>query len=174
MGQKYKNCYFRLKCYFCKCAEIKSWHIYVWSQHLCKRLDSSHDVLRPKTNIPTPFTPRITVFCRSQWTQAPMIRWDSGVSVFRMGPAASGRGLCDIERVIFRVTKSRVEKLRKYTDYNLNRKSQVIGIFSSCLDFPIFWYDITQSAFAGCRTHMKYRRHGFSPTYDLESVVKMG
>ena len=48
MGQKYKNCYFRLKCYFCKCAEIKSWHIYVWSQHLCKRLDSSCDVLRPK------------------------------------------------------------------------------------------------------------------------------
>ena len=69
MGQKYKNCYFRLKCYFCKCAEIKSWHIYVWSQHLCKRLDSSCDVLRPKTNIPTPFTPRITMFCRFLWTQ---------------------------------------------------------------------------------------------------------
>ena len=81
-GQKYKNCYFRLKCYFCKCAEIKSWHIYVWSQHLCKRLDSSCDVLRPKTNIPTPFTPRITMFCRFLWTH----------TVFRMGPAASGRG----------------------------------------------------------------------------------
>ena len=46
-GQKYKNCYFRLKCYFCKCAEIKSWHIYVWSQHLCKRLESYHVILRP-------------------------------------------------------------------------------------------------------------------------------
>ena len=31
-------------------------------------------------------------------------------SVFRMGPATSGRGLCDIDRVLFRVTKSRVEK----------------------------------------------------------------
>ena len=30
---------------------------------------------------------------------------------FRMGPAASGRGLCDIDRVLFRVTKSRVKKL---------------------------------------------------------------
>ena len=27
----------------------------------------------------------------------------------RMGPAASGRGLCDIDRVFFRVAKSRVQ-----------------------------------------------------------------
>ena len=26
----------------------------------------------------------------------------------RIGPAASGRGLCDIDRVLFKVTKSRV------------------------------------------------------------------
>ena len=30
---------------------------------------------------------------------------------FRMGPAASGRGLCDIDRILFRVTKLRVRKL---------------------------------------------------------------
>ena len=30
---------------------------------------------------------------------------------FRMGPEASGRGLCDIDRILFRVTKSRVRKL---------------------------------------------------------------
>ena len=33
------------------------------------------------------------------------------VSAFRVGPAASGRGLCDIGRVLFRVAKSRVKKL---------------------------------------------------------------
>ena len=31
-------------------------------------------------------------------------------SPFRMGPAASGRGLCDIDRVLFKVTQSRVGK----------------------------------------------------------------
>ena len=30
------------------------------------------------------------------------------ISVFPMGPAASGRELCDIGRVLLRVTKSRV------------------------------------------------------------------
>ena len=41
------------------------------------------------------------------------------ISAFCMGPAASGRGLCDIDRVLFRVAKSRVKKLgsrRKYTN----------------------------------------------------------
>ena len=42
---------------------------------------------------------------------------------FRESPAVSGRGLCDILA------------RRKYTDYNSNRKSQVIGIFSPCQDF---------------------------------------
>ena len=32
-------------------------------------------------------------------------------SVFPMGSAASGRGLCDIDRVFFRVSKSRFKKL---------------------------------------------------------------
>ena len=33
------------------------------------------------------------------------------VSAFRMGPAASERSQCDIDRVLFGVTKSRVRKL---------------------------------------------------------------
>ena len=32
------------------------------------------------------------------------------ISTFRMGPTESERGLCDIDRVLFRVTKSRVKK----------------------------------------------------------------
>ena len=63
------------------------------------------------------------------------------ISAFRMGPVASGRGLCDVDRVLFGVTKSENwEALarRKNTDYNQNRKSQVIGNFSSCKGFPIF------------------------------------
>ena len=51
-------------------------------------------------------------------------------SAFRMGPAASGGGLRDIE-------KWEVLAWRKYADYNLDPKSEVIGIFS-CKDFPIF------------------------------------
>ena len=51
-----------------------------------------------------------------------------------MGPAASGSGLCDIDKVFNRVinqSKSSVKKWevlaqRKYTDYNINRKTQVI------------------------------------------------
>ena len=31
-------------------------------------------------------------------------------SVFRMDPAASGRGLCDLDSLLFRVTISRVKK----------------------------------------------------------------
>ena len=42
-------------------------------------------------------------------------RRDSRISAFRMGLVVSGRGLCDISRVLcrvlFRVTKSRVKKL---------------------------------------------------------------
>ena len=38
-------------------------------------------------------------------------RRDSIFSLFVIGPVASGRGLCDIDSVIFRVTKSRVRKL---------------------------------------------------------------
>ena len=61
-------------------------------------------------------------------------------SAFRLGQAA--------DRVLFRGTKSRVPKWevlarRKYTDYNSNRKKQVIGIFSSGKDFPIFWQVIS-------------------------------
>ena len=41
-------------------------------------------------------------------------------SAFRIGPAASGRGLCDIDRVLFRVTHVsenwEVLPRQKYTD----------------------------------------------------------
>ena len=40
-----------------------------------------------------------------------MPRRDSMFSAFRLGPMLSGRGLCDIDRILFRVTKSRVKKL---------------------------------------------------------------
>ena len=39
-----------------------------------------------------------------------MTRGDSVISVFCMAPAASGRGLCDIDRVFLKVAKSRVKK----------------------------------------------------------------
>ena len=63
-------------------------------------------------------------------------------SEFCMGPAASGRGLCDSGRVVLRVTKAHVKKWnvqaqRKYTDHNCNLKSKLIGTSSSCKDFPI-------------------------------------
>ena len=49
-------------------------------------------------------------------------RRDFMISAFRMGTAASGRGLCDIDRAFFEVVKSRVKKKfpnlarGKYTD----------------------------------------------------------
>ena len=64
-------------------------------------------------------------------------------SVSGMGPAESGRVLFDIDRVVLRISKSRVKKWevlarRKYTYYNSNRKTEVTSIFSSCKDFPFF------------------------------------
>ena len=61
-------------------------------------------------------------------------------SAFLMGPAASGSGLCDIDRVMFRVITSRVEKNGKSWDGE-NIPSimlLVIGLFLSCKDYPIF------------------------------------
>ena len=63
---------------------------------------------------------------------------------FDMSSAASGIGLCHINRVLLRVTKSRVNKLgspcttKIHTDYFTFSIFIVIGIFSSCKDFPIF------------------------------------
>ena len=59
-----------------------------------------------------------------------------------MGPAASGRGLCDIDRVLFRVTKSRVKKWevlaqRKYTDNGVFDPNYNWYIFVS-QELPIF------------------------------------
>ena len=39
------------------------------------------------------------------------------ISAFRMGPATSGRRLCDIDSVLFRVTKSLVRKIGLF-DFN--------------------------------------------------------
>ena len=40
------------------------------------------------------------------------------ISAFRVGLAASERGLCDIDRVYFRATQSRVKKLEDLTGEN--------------------------------------------------------
>ena len=60
-----------------------------------------------------------------------------------MGPAASRRGLFDIDTVLFEVTKSRVKKWeflarRIYTDYNSNRRSQVIGLLCRAKTSQLF------------------------------------
>ena len=44
---------------------------------------------------------------------------NSRLSPFRMGPVASGRGLGDIDRVFFRVTKSRVENWKVHAPVEL-------------------------------------------------------
>ena len=41
------------------------------------------------------------------------------LSASRMGSTGSGRGLCDIDRVIFRVTKSRVKNEKSWHDENI-------------------------------------------------------
>ena len=56
------------------------------------------------------------------------------VLAFRVRSAASGRGLCDIDSVLFRVIQSRVKKLRSLDTTKINRlqfKLKVISIFSS-------------------------------------------
>ena len=72
-----------------------------------------------------------------------IVRRDSIFSAFGMGPAASGRRVCDIDRVLFRGTKSLVRELgilsrRKFTN-NLGFSILIIiGILFSCKDLPIF------------------------------------
>ena len=54
------------------------------------------------------------------------------VLTLRMDPAASGRGLCDIDRILFRVTKLRVRKLGspgKAKIYRLLLKSKNILVY---------------------------------------------
>ena len=46
--------------------------------------------------------PKIFAYTNLLWT---MVRRDSMFSAFRMGPAASGRGLCDIDGVIIHSNK---------------------------------------------------------------------
>ena len=90
---------------------------------------------------------------------APITRKNSMFSAFRMGPATSGNGLCDIDRILFRVGKSDAKKLgslrtmrRNNIGYDkvedapdfTNRKTHVSGIFSSCQYFPIFRHLIYQ------------------------------
>ena len=43
------------------------------------------------------------------------------VSAFRMGPKANGRGLSDIDSLLFRVTQSRVKKLGSPGTTKINR-----------------------------------------------------
>ena len=72
-------------------------------------------------------------------------RRDTMFSWFRVGPAISGRGLCDIDKVLFIVSKSRVRNLGCPSTaeiYRLLWISIIIGLFSSCHDFPIFWHVI--------------------------------
>ena len=74
-------------------------------------------------------------------------------SAYSMVPgrsAVSGRELYDIDSVFFRVSKSRVKNWevqaqRRYTNYKINRKTQVIGIFSTYQDFPFFETRFTNS-----------------------------
>ena len=56
-----------------------------------------------------------------------------------MGPAASGRGLCDIDRVFSIVTKSRIKKLRSPGTAKIYRlcESQMILCQYAC----IFYFD---------------------------------
>ena len=63
------------------------------------------------------------------------------ITAFCVGPTAGGRGLCNIDRILFRVTKSRIKKTGKSLhdeNYSSNRKRQVVGIFLSNKNFPIF------------------------------------
>ena len=91
-----------------------------------------------------------------------------------MGPVVSGRGLCDIERVLFRVAKSLVKKLflheenipiiskiekpKLSLDFCLTRTLNKLATFNKTLD-------ITQFASAGYQTPTKYRSHGISSNY---------
>ena len=43
------------------------------------------------------------------------------VSAFRMSPTAKGRGLCEIDSLLFRVTQSRVKKLGSPGTTKINR-----------------------------------------------------
>ena len=43
------------------------------------------------------------------------------ISAFRVRPAASGHGRCDIDKVQFRVTQSRVKKLGRPSRAKLDR-----------------------------------------------------
>ena len=72
-----------------------------------------------------------------------MPRRDSMFSAFRLGPAVSGRGLCDINKVLFRVTKSCYRKLgnpcaAKNIPVTWLFRLTIIGIFSPYQDFPMF------------------------------------
>ena len=59
---------------------------------------------------------------------------DSMILAFRVAPAAEGSGLCDIDRVLFRVAKS-------LHDENMPIISQIktiYRVFPSCKDISIF------------------------------------
>ena len=95
------------------------------------------------------------------------------ILAFRMGPTFSGRGLCDSNRELSRVTKSCARKLTRsgaaeiyrllvFLDFNYNRYIFAVPGLPSFLtrDLVTLDIDITQSPSTGCRTHTKCRKHG--------------
>ena len=67
-------------------------------------------------------------------------RRDSLITAFRMDPAASGRGLCDIDRAFFKIPKSRVKKWevhvrQKYTNNLIISILIIIGILAGTSQF---------------------------------------
>ena len=101
-------------------------------------------------------------------------RRHSMFSAFRMGPAASGCGLCDIDWVFFRISQSRVKNwkvlARRRYAYNLGFPVCIIFVvrgLSNFLTLDKLWKilfrcnidDVAKSAFAGCRTHSKCQKH---------------
>ena len=75
-------------------------------------------------------------------------------STFRMGPTATGRGLCDIDSQEY--PGKILKKLESTCKAELNRflvKTQIIGLIQPCQDFPAFLY------FSGVHLTILYRYH---------------
>ena len=106
-----------------------------------------------------------------------MTKIDSMIAAFRVRPTVSGRGLCDINRLLIIFAESVVKKMEspdkvipiamkieepRISAYFIRAgSSQFFDTqFSNSQYYSI---DITQYASAGCRTHTKWQNHGISP-----------
>ena len=74
---------------------------------------------------------------------------DSMLSAFRMGPAASERGFCDIDRVYIQSYEIMCRKIltrQKYIDKLAFSIWIISDVFSPCQDFPFFdtWFRISE------------------------------